>query len=87
MISWKKWAGFAALLVVLSACSAKTPTASLEPTEVPTAVSEPVSTPESTPTEVAATDYCVSCHLDKDELIRTAKPEEEGGEAESEGKG
>jgi hypothetical protein len=86
MISWKKWAGLAALLVLLSACSAKTPTASLEATDVPTTVSEPVSTPEPTPT-VVAVDYCVACHLDKDELIRTAKPEEEGGEAESEGKG
>jgi len=86
MISWKKWAGLTALLVLLSACSARAPTASVEATEVPTAVSEPVSTPEVLPTEVAATDYCVNCHLDKDELVRTAAPVVEA-ESESEGTG
>jgi len=86
MISWKKWAGLAALLVLLSACSAKAPTASVEPTEVPTAIIEPVSTPETTPAEVASVDTCVSCHLDKDELIRTAAPVVEA-ESESEGTG
>lgn len=86
MISWKNWAGLATLLVLLSACSTKAPTASVEPTEVPTAISEPASTPEVVPTEVAAIDYCVNCHMDKDELVRTAAAVVEA-ESESEGTG
>jgi len=87
MIPWKKLAGLAALLVVLSACTARTPPVNVEPTAVPTTITEPVLTPASTPTQVASTDYCATCHLDKDELIRTAKPVVEDTESESEGKG
>ena len=54
--------------------------ATVEPTELPTEerTQEPTQepTPELTvaPTEVV--DYCVECHIDKEQLIATAKPEQ-----------
>ena len=85
------------LTIVLVACSAPqvAPTAA-NPTAVEvaaaTATKLPAPTAENTPTEaatateVAATDYCIECHTDKDQLIQTAKVEEEKPK-ESEGAG
>lgn len=84
MISWKKFAGLAALALILTACSQQSPSSPVQPTEVPASV-EPTAAP--TVPAAAETDYCTNCHLDKDELIRTAKPVEENAESESEGKG
>jgi hypothetical protein len=50
---------------------------------------EPTPAP-APPTEevvVEMVDYCVSCHTDKEELIATAKVEEEEAEGESSGVG
>jgi hypothetical protein len=90
----KVWLGLGILAVLLTACgapqAAPTTTAvqAAPPTAVPaTATSVPASpTPANTPTEVAAVDHCVTCHTDKDQLVLTAKPEEEK-EKESEGAG
>ena len=83
----KIWTIFFVLtLLFLSGCQAAA--------EVPAATEviveeEPVPTPIP-PTEevvVEVVDYCVSCHTDKEELIATAKVEEEEAEGESSGVG
>ena len=59
-------------------CSANTPeqeSPTLEPTEE---VAQEPTLPPATPTsEPEAINYCLDCHTDKDQLISTAKPEEE----------
>jgi hypothetical protein len=87
MISWKKFAGLAALAIILTACSQKSPSSTVQPTEVPASAEQTAAPTETMAPVVAEPDYCTSCHLDKDELIRTAKPVEENAESESEGKG
>jgi len=58
------------LVLFLAGCQAATP----EP--VPTSTAVPP-TPTIEPTEVVVeVDYCVSCHIDKEQLISTTKPEE-----------
>jgi PBP1b-binding outer membrane lipoprotein LpoB len=89
------------MVLILVGCSAPeaTPTAEVAaPVEQPTqpqitatsveatATVESSPTPASTATEVAVVDYCLECHTDKDQLILTAKIEEEAPK-ESEGAG
>jgi hypothetical protein len=95
---WKHLLGLLVLALVLTACTAPAAnsTAEIEISASPTVVSptdtvvppteQPSATPVNTPTELAAVNYCLDCHTDKDELIRTAKPEEYI-EKESEGAG
>lgn len=75
------WFGLGLLVLLLAGCSQA-------PTATPTSVQpqEPAQIAVPTATEVAAVNYCVECHTDKDQLIQTAKPEEEV-ESESEGVG
>jgi hypothetical protein len=90
------WVVIGLVVLLLAACTpaaAPEPTATLAPTETntpppPTHTPEPTptDTPEPTPTEIVVVDYCVACHTDKDQLILTAKIEEEV-EEESEGVG
>lgn len=92
MHSWKSWLGLAVLLCLLAACapqpsvSAPVEAEPVGPEAVPTETTAPSPIPESTATETAETDACVDCHTDKDQLILTAKVEEEIPE-ESEGTG
>lgn len=75
------WFGLGLLVLLLAGCG-QAPTAtstSVQPQE-PTQIAAP------TATAVAAVNYCIECHTDKDQLIQTAKPEEEV-ESESEGVG
>lgn len=96
MSHWKSWLGLGVLLVLLAGCSsaAPSPTATNPPVEPtvaapgPTAA-EAAATATTAPTateEIAEVDQCVECHTDKDQLISTAKVEEEV-EKESEGAG
>jgi hypothetical protein len=78
-----------ALGLVMSACSAPPPAEAQQaghflqnPTQTPTAESPPTPIPEAE----APTNYCVSCHQDKEQLITTAA-EEQVVEAESSGEG
>ena len=76
---------FLVTIFLLSSCQ----TATVEPTATEVIKEEePTPTPVP-PTEevVEAVDYCVSCHTDKEELIATAKVEEEKAEGESSGVG
>lgn len=92
MHSWKSWLGLAVLICLLVACAPQAPqavpveTEPVMPEAVPTETTAPSPTPESTATETVETDACVDCHTDKDQLILTAKVEEEIPE-ESEGTG
>ncbi len=49
------------------------------PTKAPASKTAPTQAPTESPTAepVAATDYCVDCHSDTDQLIDTANPVEE----------
>ena len=88
-------AGFILLVILLAGCAkASTPAPS---TVVPTAPSEntaPTETLETIPTESiteiqteeASDSNCISCHMDKEQLISTADPVEEK-ESESSGEG
>jgi len=75
------WFGLGLLALLLAGCGQS-------PTATPTNVQpqEATQTAAPTATTVAAENYCVECHTDKDQLIQTAKPEEEV-ESESEGVG
>ena len=77
---------FVLTVLLLNGCQ----TATVEPTATEVVVEEePTPTPVP-PTEevvVEVVDYCVSCHTDKEELIATAKVEEEEAEGESSGVG
>ena len=77
---------FMLTILILSGCQ----TATVEPTATEAVVEvKPTPTPVP-PTEevvVEVVDYCVSCHTDKEELIATAKVEEEETEGESSGVG
>lgn len=75
------WLGFGLLALLLAGCG-QAPTAT--PTSVPP--QEPTQTAAPTAMAVATVNYCVDCHTDKDQLIQTAKPEEEV-ESEDEGVG
>ncbi len=79
--------GVSLLVLLASACGpAATPAPTATATSVPpTATAEATTTSVPTPTEVV--DHCIQCHTDKDQLIQTAKVEEEAGESESEGVG
>jgi hypothetical protein len=80
------------VLLALTACTSRPPA----PTRVPSARLDPVQpavSRETDPGSLAATptpagpDHCLDCHSDKQRLIDTAGPEEEGGEGESKGVG
>ena len=97
MLKFKKISFLSMLILVflISACSQTSetqPPATQEPelSSSPTAEIEPTAVAEASIEEVEPTeeavDYCLSCHTDKDELIDTAKPEEEVI-SESEGEG
>lgn len=75
------WFGLGLLALLLAGCGQS-------PTTTPTSgqPQKPTQTAAPTATAVAAVNYCVECHTDKDQLIQTAKPEEEV-ESESEGVG
>jgi len=76
------WPILVAILVLfLAGCQA---TAAEDP--VPTAT-EVLPTAEPTEEVMAEVDYCLSCHTDKEQLVATAKPEEEAAESESKGVG
>jgi hypothetical protein len=56
------------------------PTATATETPAPTETMAPTPTTEPTPTEeviAEVSDQCLACHSDKDQLINTAKPEEQ----------
>jgi len=77
---------FVLAFLLLSGC--QTPTVEPTATEV-VAEEKPTPTPVP-PTEevvIEVVDYCVSCHTDKEELIATAKVEDEEAESESSGVG
>ncbi len=74
-------------LLLLGACTAKSPTTTV-PDETDVAISE------ATPATIVPisleppVDYCIECHTDKEMLIETAATEEEDGHGEeSEGVG
>jgi hypothetical protein len=87
----KKWSGLVLMVVLLAAlltgCGSaqETATATVAPAEPTTAAPAATATTRALPdptattaaTEVAAVDQCVVCHTDKDQLIATAKIEEE----------
>jgi PBP1b-binding outer membrane lipoprotein LpoB len=57
--------------------STAVPTETAAPTETATVAPSPTPVPSPTPEEiVASTDACLNCHLDKEQLIETAAPEE-----------
>jgi len=77
---------FLLAVLLLGSCQAAT----VEPTATEAiATEEPTATPvpltETVVVEVV--DYCISCHTDKEELIATARVEEEEAEGESSGVG
>jgi hypothetical protein len=90
------WVVIGLVVLLLAACAPAAvpePTPTLAPADTntpppPTDTPEPTptDTPEPTPTEIVVVDYCIECHTDKDQLILTAKIEEEV-EEESEGVG
>jgi mono/diheme cytochrome c family protein len=97
MSHWKSWLGLGILLVLLAGCSSAvtpSPTVTNPPAEPTVAAPSPTvaqaaATATTAPTateEIAEVDQCVECHTDKDQLISTAKVEEEV-EDESEGAG
>ena len=73
-------------LLLLSACTAKTPS-TVEPTEVMVTATEVAPTATEPVALEPEVDTCLECHTDKDRLIDTAAPEEEAAESESEGVG
>ena len=76
---------FLAFMLLLAGCQAATPDPVPTNTAIlPTPTTEP--TLEPTVEVVVQIDQCVSCHTDKEQLIATAKPEEEV-EGESSGVG
>lgn len=88
----------AAAVMILSACTQSAPQ-TVAPTELPTQEQQPVAVQPSTaqPTAVRPTlalptptqamvNECLECHIDKQRLVDTAKPEEVQ-EKESEGVG
>ncbi len=67
----KIWPGFlAVLLLLLTGCQGVT---TEEPVPTDTAVAPTVKPMEE---PVVGENYCISCHIDKEQLIATAKPEE-----------
>ncbi len=76
------WPILVAILALLLAGCQKAATEEPVPT-----VTEAPPTAEPTEEAVVEVDYCLSCHTDKEQLVATAKPEEEAAESESKGVG
>jgi len=85
------WLGMLCLSMLLAACgqAATLPAATLVPVGLPSATARassptpdprPTRTPTRMPTQIPvptqAVDYCVSCHTDKDTLVKNLKPAE-----------
>ncbi len=83
MINPRRWIGVVAF-TVLAAMSLAACQAAPEATEVAPEVT--VELPTAAPLPTQEPNYCLDCHTDKDQLIATAKVEEEV-EKEDEGAG
>ena len=87
MNKWSLWLGMLLLSLLLTACgqAATLPAITVVPVGLPSATARassptpdprPTRTPTQIPVPTQAVDYCVSCHTDKDTLVKNLKPAE-----------
>jgi uncharacterized lipoprotein YmbA len=74
------------VVLLLTGCGGATPEPVATTAPLPTSEPTQVATVDPTAEPTQVVDYCVGCHTDREQLVATAKPEEEV-EAESSGVG